>query len=103
LKVILERSKDEARLLIDRSLSSLKERGIKKVIVRGSRMFPMLEIEGYEKIAPFGLPHNPPFHIKLPEISEIESGAKRFEETFGRLKIKLRPLKRRDPLELAEF
>jgi hypothetical protein len=85
-------------------------------------MFPVIETEGYEHTPPFSLPHNPPwladiflkngfskideytfFHVKLPEITETENEAKKFEETLQRLGIEIRPLNRKNPLELAQF
>ncbi|VUT25127.1 MAG: hypothetical protein MOIL_00873 [Candidatus Methanolliviera sp. GoM_oil] len=111
--MVREDQKDCVDPLIERCLSTLKDKGVKEVMVKGS-LLPALQIEGYGEVPPYGCPHNPPwyvdlferngflkarewtfFNLKLPEVPE--------DDALDHLGIKLRPLRMRDPKDVMAF
>ncbi|HIH78181.1 MAG TPA: hypothetical protein HA341_04570 [Halobacteria archaeon] len=102
---------DDAKMLIDPCLSSIKDKGLDGVYLRNNG-FPALLSEGYEQLPPAQLPYNPPSYIdlftnygfekraewsnmrvKLPSLNreDIEAGEKRLED--ANIKITLLNLK----------
>lgn len=102
---------DDAKMLIDPCLSSIKDKGLDGVYLRNNG-FPALLSEGYEQLPPAQLPYNPSSYIdlftnygfekraewsnmrvKLPSLNreDIEAGEKRLED--ANIKITLLNLK----------
>lgn len=116
--MVVREHRDGVDLLIQRLISSLRDKGAEEVMVRGG-LFPAIETAGYEELPSFGCPHNPSWYveiferngfkvvrrfvnyrIKLPELIIEDKSGKEITDDEGRV---IRELNRKNIDEVKKY